>query len=141
MNTALKSIFLGLTLLSTTAFAFSPSQVPTSLDARIPSIRESIAANLADGNIGVRTSTIQLVMELKDTYPDRSFDFAIIPLMNVLKSDEVPELRMQAACALNSYDSELARFAVSRRALYDSNDRVAKLCNAITREWSTHSAD
>ena len=60
--------------------------------------------------------------------------------MNILKSDDVAGLRILAACALTRFNSEKARFAVSRRSLYDPDQRVARQCAAFIRSWSETSA-
>jgi hypothetical protein len=135
MHTAMKFLVAALVCMTMNAAATPPSGAPALNDAQIASLRANITDNLQDASIDIRTSTMQLVMELKDAYPTADLDFAIIPLMTVLKNDNTPELRILAACALHAYDSELARFAVSRRALYDSSDRVARHCAAIARAW------
>ena len=141
MNTPVKCLLAAVIVMTMTAAAAPPSGAPSLNDAQLSSLRANIADNLQDANVDIRTSTMQLVLELKDAYPAADLDFAIIPLMTVLKNDNVPELRILAACALHAFDSELARFAVSRRALYDSSDRVARLCAAFPRAWSVKTGE
>jgi hypothetical protein len=136
MKTALATVLIAFACLSASASAFHSGDEKALTDKQLASIRESIISNLTDECCDIRTSTLQLVIELRQAYPTMDLDYAIIPIMRVLKSDDVPGLRILAACALNCFDSDMGRYAVTRRALYDSNDRVAHHCAALMRSWT-----
>ncbi len=98
-------------------------------------IETNVLANLESASMEVRASTMQLVIDLKKTYPAYDISFAVIPMMETLKSDEKAEFRILAALTLYHLNSDLGRFAVERRAEYDSNDRVARHCSMLARNW------
>ncbi len=98
-------------------------------------IETNVLANLESPSMEVRAGTMQLLIDLKKTYPKFDIGFAVLPMMETLKSDEKAEFRILAALALYHLDSELGRFAVERRAEYDSNDRVARHCAMLVRNW------
>ncbi|MBI5647005.1 MAG: hypothetical protein HY962_08720 [Ignavibacteriae bacterium] len=141
MKTAV-AICLALVFACATAFAAAESPEPPKQlsEKQLATIRVSIEKNLQDPSAEIRCSTVQLVLELKETYPDLDFDYALIPLIGILKSDECAEMRILAARTLYDFDSELAHFAVSRRALYDSNERVARHCGNLARSWEQRDA-
>jgi hypothetical protein len=133
MKTALAVIVLLFAAVSETASAQDNAPYPPK---QLRAIKTSITDNLKDRSVDIRESTLLLVMELKDTYKNIELDEIIVPLLSVLKSDEVPEIRILAACALYRFDSEIARYAVSRRALYDGNCRVARHCANVAHCWN-----
>jgi hypothetical protein len=106
-------------------------------EQRAQLIERNILANLQHPCMEVRAGTIQVLIDLRAKRPDYDLDFAILPIMETLKSDERPECRILAALALYHLDSELGRFAVERRAKYDDSERVARHCATLIRHWDT----
>lgn len=106
-------------------------------------IETNVLANLESPSMEVRAGTMQLLIDLRKTYPSYDISYAVLPMMETLKSDEKPEFRILAALTLYHLDSELGRFAVERRAQFDSNERVARHCAALARNWgkSAYSTD
>ena len=100
-------------------------------------IKTNVLANLDHPSLEVRAGTMQLLIDLKETYPQYDLGYAVIPMMETLKSDPKPEFRILAALALFHLDSDLGRFAVERRAKFDDNKRVAKHCASLVRNWGT----
>lgn len=98
-------------------------------------IEKNVMANLQHPSLEVRAGTMQLLIDIKKTWPSYDLTFAVLPMMETLKSDVKPEFRILAALTLFHLDSELGRFAVERRAKYDDSDRVAKHCAALVRYW------
>ncbi len=98
-------------------------------------IRQNFVYNLSTCCPDVLVGCMQTMIQLKTTYPAYDFDYAIIPLLSRLKNDERCEVRIQAALALKEFDSEMARFAISRRVDYDPSERVQKICGAIVHSW------
>jgi hypothetical protein len=114
--------------------AFSQNATPLS-DRQKDLIKTNVLANLVNSSMEVRASTMQLVIDLKKTHPSYDITYAVLPMMETLKGDEKPEFRILAALTLYHLDSELGRYAVERRAQFDSNDRVARHCAALVRNW------
>ena len=98
-------------------------------------IETNVLANLDHNSIEVRANTIQLLIDLKKTYPNYDFTYSIIPMMETLKSDDKAEFRILAALALYHLDSELGRYAVKQRVTYDDSDRVTRHCANLIRNW------
>lgn len=104
-------------------------------------IKKNVLANLEHTSLEVRAATMQLLIDMKETYPSNDLAYAIIPLMETLKNDEKPEFRILAALALFHLDSELGRFAVERRAKYDDDERVARHCATLAKKWDQDKSD
>ncbi len=102
-------------------------------------IKTNVLANLEHPSLEVRAGTMQLLIDMKETYPQYDLGYAVIPMMETLKSDPKPEFRILAALALYHLDSDLGRFAVERRAKFDDNERVAKHCASLVRSWGSQS--
>lgn len=98
-------------------------------------IKENVLANLKHESLEVRAGAIQLLIDMKEQWPEYNMNYAVVPMMETLKSDPKPEFRILAALALFHLDSELGRFAVERRAKFDDNARVAKHCASLARNW------
>lgn len=107
--------------------AFSPE--------RIELMKKNITANLSHSAFGVRAGTLQLMIDLRQSHPEVSLDFAVIPVMRILKQDGHEGLRILAAVTLYHIGGERSRFAVSRRALYDASRRVARHCSRLRQYW------
>ena len=98
-------------------------------------IQKNVLANLQHSSLEVRAATIQLLIDLKSTYPAYDLQYAVLPMMETLKSDPKPEFRILAALALFHLDSDLGRYAVERRAKFDDDSRVARHCSTLIRNW------
>ena len=138
MKTAAIALVILLSMCIGPAFALTDQPAKPLTDKQLSLVEKNILRNLNCNTCEVRANTIQTIIDLKTAYPQQNFDYTLIPLMSILKGDDRYEVRILAALALYQFDSELAKFAVSRRALYDSSDRVAKHCAAMTREWGKH---
>ncbi|MBN1448954.1 MAG: hypothetical protein JXA28_13575 [Bacteroidetes bacterium] len=108
---------------------------PALSDKQLELIKTNVLANLHHSSLEVRASTMQLLIDMKKIYPQYDLNYAVIPMMETLKSDPKPEFRILAALALYHLNSELGRFAVERRAKFDENDRVARQCASLVRNW------
>ncbi len=133
MKSAVYALALMVILTAATAFAQSPAEMTP---ARATLIEKNICANLTHPSDEVKGDAIQLVIDLKNAYPTMDLDYAIIPLMSVLKHDTRDELRILSALALRTFDSDRARFAVSQRARFDESPRVARHCSRLMRDWN-----
>ncbi|MDT8324408.1 MAG: hypothetical protein RRA94_09870 [Bacteroidota bacterium] len=104
-------------------------------EKQLEMIKENVLANLDHTSLEVRAATMQLLIDMKETYPSYDLSYAVLPMMETLKSDSKPEFRILAALALFHLDSDLGRFAVERRAKYDDDERVARHCASLVRNW------
>jgi hypothetical protein len=142
MKTAAITLVVLLGLCFSPVFALTDEPVRPLNHDQLNLIEKNVLKNLNCCCCEVRANTIQTIIDLKKAYPKEDFDYAIIPLMSLLKGDQRYEVRILAALALYQFDSELAKFAIERRALYDDSERVAKHCAALIREWdSKHTSD
>jgi hypothetical protein len=104
-------------------------------------VRKNILKNLTDESDEIRAGTIQLIIDIKKAFPKESCSYAVIPLLDRLKSDKRCEIRILAAQALYELDSDLGRFAVTRRAQFDPSDRVARRCATLARLWDNRAVE
>jgi hypothetical protein len=104
--------------------------------ARQEMIEKNLVAGLQHPSCLVRGDYVRLVIDLKRAYPTLDFDYAIIPLMGLLKSDENECVRIFAALALYQFeDSDRGRFAVSQAIRHDDSDRLRRHCSTLIRKW------
>jgi len=133
--TVITTLLISVFLLSGSASAFQDFKPLTEKQKEL--IEKNILANLTHRSIEVRANTIQLIIDLKRAYPEMKLGYAVVPLMNKLKNAERCEVRILAALALNEYDSDMARYAIERRALFDDSKRVCCVLANIIRSWET----
>lgn len=98
-------------------------------------LRENILQNLEHRITEIRANTLQLLIDLSVSHPEVDLDFALIPVMSILKSDRSEGLRILAAVALFHIGGERGHFAVQRRSLYDDSRRVARNCERLSLYW------
>ena len=101
----------------------------------ITRLRTVISHNLDHRIPGIKANTMQLLIDLRVGHPELDLDFAVIPVMRILKQDTTEEMRMLAAVALYHLNTRTGRFAVERRAEFDESARVARHCARIARFW------
>jgi hypothetical protein len=132
----MKTLTIGIIMMAAIIAIPAQSQTTKSLTPdQQELIQKNVLANLQHKSLEVRAGTIQLLIDLKSAYPQYDISYALLPLMETLKSSEMPEFRILAALALYHLDSELGRFAVSRRAQFDESPRVARHCATLIRNW------
>ncbi len=137
MKTILTTLALCLALSSTAAVAQQPAELS---EKQVALIEKNVVANLNHPSLEVRAGTMQLLIDMKKAWPEYNLSYAVLPIMETLKSDDKPEFRILAALTLFHLDSELGRFAVERRAKYDASDRVSKHCAALAKQWEKKDA-
>ncbi len=122
-------------------FLLMPAQLfsqkgPDRLDGRqIQLLTENITHNLSLDSDEIKANTLQLLIDLDATHPEVPLDFAVIPVMRILKRHADEGMRILSAVTLQHIGGERARFAVRRRAAYDASDRVARHCARLARFW------
>ena len=129
-------VLLSLFLLMAGSLPARQSNPP--LDERhIALITENLHNNLTTCCDEVKANTLQLLIDLDATHPEVPLDFAVLPVMRILKQHSDEGMRILAAVALQHIGGERARYAVSRRALYDVSERVSRNCSRIARHWDS----
>jgi hypothetical protein len=129
---------LMLVAMISTSIAFAgPKPIITYTKSSTQYIEKNILANLRSDVLEIKSSTIQLIIELHNSNTNIDLDVTVIPLLDILKTSEEPELRIYSALALYYLQSELGKFAVSRRIEYDESDRVSRMCQRLTTHWDT----
>ncbi len=141
MKKALVIVTLAAGLLAATASA-TPTSPPVVEPAAAPAmslnmdrIEQNLLNLFGSNNLDLRVGAIQLVLELKRCCPAADLDYTIIPLLSCLRDESSPELRVMAGAALHELDTHLGRYAVERRALYDSSEWAARQLKHISRAW------
>ncbi len=131
INTIVLAAFL-----STAAIASSPQEMKAEISRRADKIEKNIVANLNSGIADVQANTMQLIIDLSKTNTNVNLGETVIPLLRILKSDARPELRVYSALALYHLKSNLGKFAVEQRMVYDDDPRVNKVCSLLIHNWN-----
>lgn len=129
-------VFLSLFLLMAGSLPARQSNPPLE-ERQIALITENLRNNLTTCCDEVKANTLQLLIDLDATHPEVPLDFAVLPVMRILKQHSDEGMRILAAVALQRIGGERARYAVSRRALYDESERVSRNCSRIARHWDS----
>ncbi len=82
---------------------------------------DNLLVGLQSDNLGLRVSCAYYLGEYNSAE-------AVIPLMNMLHSEQSEEARIVAALALIKISSDKAHYAVKEAAQMDDSQRVRKLC-------------
>lgn len=107
---------------------------------QIKSIEKNISSNLAHKSEEVRSGTMELLIDMRRSWPELDLEFAVTPLLDVLKDDASAECRMLAATALYLLESERGRVAIAHRAEFDASEQVRKHCEAVGSAWNDRTA-
>jgi len=108
-------------------FAFTSAVFASSDKKKTEAVEDNLIAGLQSDNLGLKTSAAYYLGEYKSSK-------SVIALLKVLKNGETEEERISAAVALSKINTELARFAVKRRAKFDDSERVRNLCQRFYQE-------
>ena len=106
---------------------------------KMEQLEQNISRNLQCNCPQLYVDVVNTLIDLNKQYPEQDFNFAIIPLMTEMKSSDNVEKRLISALALSYFDSTIARYAISRRGLYDPSERMTRLCQAIEHSWASRS--
>ena len=136
MKSLITALFAMLVICAVPASLSAESSNPPLTDERQDVIRTNLVAGLENSSAEVRASYMQLVIDLKRAYPEYDFDYAIIPLMSILKNEDNCPMRMLAALALYEFeDSRMSRFAVLQTFYHCDSDRLTKHCKTLVLKW------
>jgi hypothetical protein len=137
MKSLVCALFALLVTMSVPGDLFAAAINPPLSTERQEFIRTNIVAGLENSSAEVRASYMQLVIDLKRAYPEYDFDYAIIPLMAQLKSEESCPMRMMAALALYEFeDSRMSRFAVQQTIHHCDSERLTRHCKTLIAKWN-----
>jgi hypothetical protein len=95
-------------------------------------IEANILANLGSSIDQVRGDALQLIIDIKNNYPAINMDYAVFPLMSLLKGDENENVRILSAMALSLFDSDRGHFTIRQASKFDSSVRVQKICKVLS---------
>ncbi len=121
MNKIAAVIFACALFLSTMiSYGFDKSslQNPVTRDNAI----KSLLIGLNSNNYGLRTSSAFMLGEIKANE-------AVIPLMNMLRTEKNEDARIVAALALYKINDSRGVFAVKQAIQFDGSERVKKMCS------------
>ena len=113
---ALLTLFITLS-----AFATTPRTITT---VDWSKAEKNYLVALASENIGLRQSAANYLAEYRLTG-------AVQPLIEVLRTDKVEQLRMAAAVALFQLGNKDGIEAVKEASIYDGSEKVAKFCEQL----------
>lgn len=98
-------------------------------------IERSLAMALRTPSPGMQASASQVIRDLKTLLPDQEFSLLVIPLMGIVKDEDVDvSVRMVAAIALHDLQSGKGDFAIQRVAQFTKNERMKHHCLWLTYE-------
>lgn len=110
-------------LLSSTVFASSPA-LSKSQSVDWQKAEKNYLVALTSENIGVRQSAAYYLAEYR-------LHGAVQPLIQILRTDKVEQLRMAAALALVTLGNNEGLEAVKEAVLYDGSEKVSKYCEQL----------
>lgn len=89
---------------------------------------KSLTNGLHSDNVGLRTSSIFMLGELKSNE-------SVIELMRILREDEFEEARILAALSLYKIGDARGINAVKQRIKFDESDRVKRICQLLYQSF------
>jgi hypothetical protein len=105
---------------------------------RIDLIGQNIVNALESDIPGMQADAAQLVRDLRGLRPEQSFAECVIPLMALVKNEEIDSgARILAALALDQLESPMGDFAISRMASFTSDAKLKHVCSWLTYERRT----
>jgi hypothetical protein len=105
---------------------------------KIDLIEQNIVNALQSDVPGMQADAAQLVRDLRSLRPDQSFDGCVIPLMAIVKNEEVDTgARILAALALDELDNPMGHFAIARMASFTSDPKLKNVCSCLAYERKT----
>lgn len=118
----MKKIILVLFLAAPLLFAQS--------SAKQNEIEKNLIAGVKSGNLGLKVSSMYQLGEMRSSK-------AVIPMMEVLKSDNEPSARIMAAMSLFKIGDARGIFAIEQAVKFDDNEQVKKMCQVFVNMKNT----
>ena len=105
---------------------------------KIDLIEQNIVNALRSDVPGMQADAAQLVRDLRSLRPEQSFSNCVIPLMAVVKNEQIESgARILAALALDQLESPMGDFAISRTASFTSDSKLKHVCGWLAYERKT----
>lgn len=86
---------------------------------------------------GVKTPNLGLKVSAAYYLGERKSQRSVIPLMNMLHTDQSPEARIIAALSLYKIGDERGIFAIKRAAEFEDNEHVKRMCAILFQMYET----
>ena len=130
------ALILVVLLLAVPAYSAEPTTDHASpLAANIDRIESSLVMGLETNCACLQASAAQVIRDLKAQVPDHSFSKSIIPLMRILKDENINvRVRQIAALALHEIGSGRGDFAIEREAQFSDHQQLRHLCRSLLNE-------
>ncbi len=99
---------------------------------------ESIDLNYLEG---IKAQNEGLKISASYYLGERKSDKAVIPLMNILHTDNSPEARIMAALSLFKIGDERGIYAIKEAAQLDNSEWVKKMCKIFYQMYAVNKED
>jgi len=106
------------------------------VEQKLKAAEENLIQSLKGDNDNLKESAIQVILELKQAYPEFKFNKAVIPLMRILRQHENQNIRILAALTLYELGNESGVYAVKEASKFDDNKMVRHICSSLTNKKS-----
>jgi hypothetical protein len=124
IQTKIYTLFVLCIFAAVSVFAKSPALRTDVSRSDWSKAEQNYVAGLLSDNAGLRQSAAGFLGEYK-------LKGAIQPLISVLQTDKLEQIRMSAALALITIGTTEAREAVVEASIYDGSEKVAKFCESL----------
>jgi HEAT repeat protein len=121
-------------VLTAMAFAGPPNNSTAQFTAeKLSTIEDNLVLCLMSNSPGVRATAALTIKQLRELAPEYSFNRSIIPLMALVKQEDVDvPSRIAASLALHSIQSSRGDYAIKMTARFTDIERVKRLCENLT---------
>lgn len=120
-------------VIATTPLVRAEEPAPRFTNATFEQTEQSMLIGLNSGNHYVMATIARTVKDLKVLYPDQPLTSMIIPLMGLVKNDNLPSfVRTTAAIALHDLRSSRGDYAIQQTAVFTGDEKVKNVCNWLT---------
>ena len=135
MKKLLSVIVAASLVLPVVAIAGTPPNPPSSTFTvdKLATIEDNLVLCLTSEYPGVRATAALTIRQLKDAAPEYEFNRTIIPLMALVKNEDVDAVsRITASLALHSVQSSRGDYAIKMTARFTDVEKVKHLCEGLT---------
>jgi hypothetical protein len=129
------AVVVGLVILLPSLVRAQESTPPTLrfINSTLEQTEKSLAQALSSNSLQLQATAALTAKELKALYPDYEFSGLVIPLMRIVKDEDITcQARVPAAIALHELHSARGDFAIERTALFTTCKHTQHICNWLT---------
>ena len=138
MKTGMRVTIAALALagVATVARAAEPDALRATMTAeKLARIESSLAHALTMPCCGIQTTAARTVRDLKVLVPEAGLEGTIIPLMRIVKDENLPSAsRVMAALALHELRDGRGDYAVAGMARFAADEKVQRACKWLVWE-------